>query len=210
MQRNNEIREQIRRVFEGKAFDRPLFYSYEGGLRFKLSEGEHFINQFLTAHSKGLEICRYIFSDHDSIKVCLKILGCEKQASISSVVKQLKIAGVYPDVPREYWTEVDPELESDGESERKYWHYIVFGLPKSSLENFLWCAFASDFRSIQPNSSRCDYYLFDIDREILVFPYDDRGMDVVGNNKELLSELYQTFNHYLLDYDRQIMDVSFR
>ncbi|MHC8338757.1 DUF3885 domain-containing protein [Pseudomonas sp. HLT2-19-2] len=39
--------------------------------------------------------------------------------------------------------------------------------------------------------------------------YDDRGMDVVGPNKDLLSQLYRQHHTYLLDYDRHTMDTTF-
>lgn len=43
----------------------------------------------------------------------------------------------------------------------------------------------------------------------MVFPYDDRGMDVVGPNKNLLLQLYRQHHPYLLDYDRDAMDATF-
>nr|WP_279564018.1 DUF3885 domain-containing protein [Pseudomonas koreensis] len=43
----------------------------------------------------------------------------------------------------------------------------------------------------------------------MVFPYDDRGMDVVGPNKNLLLQLYRLHHTYLLDYDRHTMDTTF-
>ena len=52
-------------------------------------------------------------------------------------------------------------------------------------------------------------YLLSLDQQILVHPYDNRGMDVVGKNHELLATLYEQFRRYLLDYDRQIMDSTF-
>jgi len=32
----------------------------------------------------------------------------------------------------------------------------------------------------------------------LAHPYDDRGMDIIGNNKQRLQELYRKYNKYLL------------
>lgn len=46
------IKDKIKTVFMGKAFDKPLFHSYDKGLRFSLSEGRGTIRQFLTAHCK--------------------------------------------------------------------------------------------------------------------------------------------------------------
>nr|WP_259641718.1 DUF3885 domain-containing protein [Pseudomonas salomonii] len=43
----------------------------------------------------------------------------------------------------------------------------------------------------------------------MIFPYDDRGMDVVGPNTDLLLQLYRHHHAYLLDYDRPVMDITF-
>ena len=42
-----------------------------------------------------------------------------------------------------------------------------------------------------------------------MFPYDDRGMDVVGPNFQLLLALYQKHHSYLLQYDIEAMDATF-
>jgi hypothetical protein len=76
------------------------------------------------------------------------------------------------------------------------------------LPNLLWCALASDFGSIKPNPG-CSYYLFNLQEGLLAFPYDDRGMDVVGPNRDLLTMLYRKYGTYLLDYDRPAMQRSF-
>jgi len=52
---------EIERVFGGKAFVRPLFYSYPGGLRFALSETGGVIEQFLSALQKSTKICSDVF-----------------------------------------------------------------------------------------------------------------------------------------------------
>jgi hypothetical protein len=77
------------------------------------------------------------------------------------------------------------------------WHDIAFKAPTEYLINALWCAFSSDFGCIEPNPM-ADIYLFNLDKEVMVWPYDDRGMDIVG-----------PFEHYLLDYDREAMDAVF-
>ena len=71
------IQTQIVDQFDGKAFERPLFYSYEGGLRFELSEGGHFLNQFLTAHKKAMEICGEVFAESDEITICVRFFGAK-------------------------------------------------------------------------------------------------------------------------------------
>jgi hypothetical protein len=43
----------------------------------------------------------------------------------------------------------------------------------------------------------------------MVFPYDDRGMDVVGPNRSLLAGLYSKHHRYLLGHDLPAMKATF-
>ncbi|ACT06307.1 hypothetical protein Dd1591_1445 [Dickeya chrysanthemi Ech1591] len=108
-----------------------------------------------------------------------------------------------PAVQTEYWQE-PVEQTGDDELEQGVWHHIAFRLQPEMLSSALWCALATDFPSIQPNP-RALVYLVNEKHRVALFPYDDRGMDVIGDNHSLLSDLYQRFNHYLLEYDRPLM-----
>jgi hypothetical protein len=50
-----------------------------------------------------------------------------------------------------------------------------------------------------------DLYIFDINLGVLIHPYDDRGLDVVGPNQEAIRKLYTENNEWLLDYDLEKM-----
>lgn len=201
-------RVNIEDIFEGKAFMRPLFYNYEGGLRFELSQGGSYLNQFTTAHRRAMEVCRFIFSNSENIVVCVKVFGGKTALSILPCLRSLKTIGLNPGNEREYWTEFDDEWINDEDYLSSLWHYIAFPLPIDKLADVLWCALASDFGSIEPRVN-ASFYLFDMDMHVMVWPYDDRGMDVVGPNTDLLSGVYYEFNSYLLDHDRAIMDAVF-
>ncbi|MFA0040090.1 DUF3885 domain-containing protein [Vibrio chagasii] len=54
-----------------------------------------------------------------------------------------------------------------------------------------------------------DVYIFDLELGVLAHPYDDRGMDLVGGNKFMLSRIYKQFNSWLLKYDISIMKQWF-
>lgn len=206
------LRDQIDRMFDGRAFQLPLFYSYKGGLRFELSEGEHYLSQFLTAHRKCLEVCQQIFERDDDLTVCVKFYARPALLSCLSTLRVLRDLELLPITEKEHWLE-KAETESNWDDKKEcqeyVWHHIAFKAPPKHLTNALWLAFASDFGPIKPRAS-VDVYLFNLEKSILVWPYDDRGMDIVGPNKALLRRLYRQFNHYLLDYDRQIMDASFK
>jgi hypothetical protein len=196
------IRNQIESIFKGKAFERPLFYAYEGGLRFELSEGGSFINQFLTANKKADEICQSVFKQQETVTVCLNFYGSKKLLASLSVFRELKELNISIPKNSEHWSKADEE-EDDF-----YSHYIAFSASIEYLKSFLWCACASDFGYIKP-SPGVNVYLFNFDQEVMVFPYDDRGIDVVGNNHSFLKSLYTEFNQYILGYDRESIEVTF-
>jgi len=202
------IREKISTMFGANAFAMPLFYEYEGGLRFELSQGGHFLRQFLTAHRKGMKICEELFESEKEITICFKIFGGKSLLSCLSAIRELKDAGLFGDGDKEHWTEFEEEWKEEEDFNNCLWHYLALKVPFEYLENVLWCAFALDFGIIKPNP-QARVYIFNFDKEIMVCPYDDRGMDVVGPNHKLLKKLYGKFNSYLLNYDRAIMDGIF-
>ncbi len=65
------MRDKIYSAFKGNVFQRALFYNYGGGLRFSLSEGGSYIQQFLTAMQKATLICLDLLACDDSVVCCL-------------------------------------------------------------------------------------------------------------------------------------------
>ncbi|MDX2110307.1 MAG: DUF3885 domain-containing protein [Verrucomicrobiota bacterium] len=203
-----QLRNQIQTLFNGTAFRRPLFSQYQGGLRFELSEGRDYLHQFLTAHRKGMEICRALFTESDQVTLCVRIHAGKSSLSCLQAIRALREVRLFPVGYKDYWTEPDDHDETADGHEVHQWHCLAFQMPAHLLQNVLWCAFACDFGSIKPRVQAL-FYIFDFDREIMLFPYDDRGMDVVCPNKLLLKDLYQKFSHYLLPSERTIMDATF-
>ncbi|HET7833270.1 MAG TPA: DUF3885 domain-containing protein [Gallionella sp.] len=202
------LRIEIETVFEDKAFSRPLFYSYPDGLRFELSQSGSAIEMFLQALRKATEICAEIFCREESLVVCLRSRAFISPFELRKSLAQLRAAEITIPASRSLW--LDPVAVSDRFDESvPEWHLnIAFRVPTSLLQNLLWCAFTADFPSIRPRPL-CDVYLFNLTDGIMVWPYDDRGMDVVGPNHELLSELYLKYHEYLLEYARKEMVASF-
>ena len=40
--------------------------------------------------------------------------------------------------------------------------------------------------------------------------YDDRGLDVIAKDKKSLDSLYHNFNDWILEYDREKIDLIFK
>ncbi|WP_443951814.1 DUF3885 domain-containing protein [Priestia megaterium] len=55
-----------------------------------------------------------------------------------------------------------------------------------------------------------DIYFINLSKEIIFHLYDDRGCDVLASNKESIKFLYEEYNHWILDYDREEIDLLFK
>jgi len=88
-----EIRSRIEEIFEGKAFLRPLFYSYPGGLRFVLSKGGSAIEQFLLALRTSSTICPDIFNN-EPIIACIRSIAYDSKFGHRKCLAELRAAEI--------------------------------------------------------------------------------------------------------------------
>jgi len=194
------MKDTIESTFGTEALEHALFYEHEGSLRFELSEGGSFVDMFIQAFNKSTEIVNFLFSATEQISVCLAFYGSKSLLGSLSVFRDLVDCQI--EIPKkncQIWQKQYPECELRT--------FIAFSTDKKELPKFLWSALASDM-GVKPRVN-CSIYLFSNDLDILVHPYDDRGMDVIGSNKKLLKKLYTEFNHYLLEYDIEEMDKKY-
>jgi len=198
-----DFRSAIESAFGARAYAEPLFYSCPHGLRFGLSEGDTSIGRFLAAMRKATRICADIFDDEEPITVCLRTTVTPDRCGVRESLSELRSAGIRIPRLRSLWMVEEPAHEDEMRS-----LHVAFEAPASALQNLLWCALASDFADIRP-CPRCHVYLFNLKRGVMVFPYDDRGMDVVGPNHDLLGHLYVAHHQDLLEHDRDAMKASF-
>jgi len=201
------LRDKIWQIFGPTIFNRPLFYSYPGGLRFELSEGGSATEQLRVALRKSKVICKDIFVDDHPIAACLRIYSDNNRFLHRRSILALKHAGINIPAERWLWSEERDKDDWCDESEPDYWLYLAFEASAGSLDALLTCALVKDLDL--GTYPYCDLYLFNLRKGIVAFPYDDRGMDVVGPNTVALRNLYNAHHKYLLNYDRAIMEKTF-
>lgn len=204
-----QLREAIDSIFEGKAFVRPLFYGYPGGLRFELSEGRGAIEQFLSGLRKAQQICADVFGKGMPVVVCLRVYHCGSAFSHRPMLRELQGADIHVPRTRCLWAEPIPTEHRHRDDGRQEWFLnLAFEAQPSQLDNLLWCALSRDFPAIRPRPE-CDVYLFNLQDKVMVLPYDSRGMDIVGPNHALLEKLYERHRQHLLPYDLETMKATF-
>ena len=55
-----------------------------------------------------------------------------------------------------------------------------------------------------------DCYFINTSKDLIVHLYDDRGMDIISINPDNLKALYKKYNQWILDFDRERIDVIFK
>jgi Domain of unknown function (DUF3885) len=199
---------QIETLFQGKAFERPLFYKHPGGLRFGLSETGSHLEQFLTALRKAMTVCADVFPTGSTLTLCVRLHTKSNPFAHRTEIRELRNAGLHIPKTREVWLEPINPSDWFEASEPEWWLNAVFEVPLELMQNILWCAMATEIGTIKPNPG-CLLYLFNLQSGLMVWPYDDRGMDVVGPNHEVLAGLYVKHSRWLLEHDRAVMDAVF-
>lgn len=89
--------------------------------------------------------------------------------------------------------------EMDGDFGGEIQTRIFFESDIGSAYRMIWGTIAQEL-GVRP-SFGFNLYLFDPELRILMHPYDDRGMDVLGPNRERMSKIYAKYRDWLLDYD---------
>lgn len=193
-------KEKIENIFGSKALDHALFYNHKGGLRFKLSEGKSYIEMFISAYNKAEKILQSAFDGNENIIICLAYYTedtiQEKRLSLKGLEDcQIEIDGY------ESWQTTSLEDETQRV-------FIAFDITdKKEISKILWGVLAIEL-GVSPQLG-CTAYFIDFDNKIIASPYDDRGMDIIGKNKQRLQMLYTKFHHYLLKYDIDEMEKHY-
>jgi hypothetical protein len=197
------LREALHATFGAQAFALGLFYANEPALRFELSRGGHRLDQFEQAWDRAREIADHAFGDARELVVVVSSFGGDSPLRNRALFRSLRACGVRMGRPRAWWAE---SFQDEWLEEPEMRFFAAFACGREALHRLLWGPLAADL-GIRPRLQG-EIFIADPVRGIVLHPYDDRGMDVIGAHGALL-ELYHRFNDDLLDYDRARMDAFF-
>lgn len=179
----------LRKIGFTNIIQKPVFYNAEFGLRFEIGHGD-------IHNEKALYVQR-----------------CVNRAEkiLNAVEPDIIRVDIYPD--EDYYTVTKdflirtlgfPEdVVNYDEVQHLYWQIINSEKYISVLKEII----LSDIGGEHLLNS-CVYFV-NSNNNILYHLYDDRGADIVSNNKDILKPLYNDFNNWILEYDRKRIDESF-
>lgn len=191
-----------------KILEHPVFYQARVSVRFEIGgEKDVYIK-------KG--IMRKLYPNpvyvNEAVKRSLAIFHALPQKNwllridlyskteIKKTLKVLQLSSPHEKVLNEY--------EKDGE---KIIHYeLYWSLDKCvwSVERIIHEIILADIGGLSCLASAV--YLLHPEEKILYHLYDDRGLDLVAKDKNKLYPLYERFNSWILDYDRETIDHIFK
>lgn len=199
-----------------KDFGNPLFYNCDVSLRFGISEDEdieHFLKfddeesivnpEFIkNTVNKAYSIFKNLENTFDILRIDIMYDEDNEYVEIiKEICEVLKI-----NEPDEIVSD-KVVLEDDEILKRKQ---LIWNLDISKIDyyNAITEIAKTDFGGCQ---YLC-YYVYFIDtlNNIVLNMYDDRGLDIISENEEILYHLYKKYNEYILDYDREKTDKLFK
>lgn len=206
-----EYRKLMDSVFKGLQLRQPMFYNWGVALRFNLQHGATGTDEyFREVIRRAVTIFQAVFSPTDNVLVVLTDSGYRRKKIRFSNYAFRQVIGLQrKDVSYSRFS----NLYEAGDSRnvalfKTYAHRINCVNILSAIGN----------TDLPPRNPRLDkkyafsskeIYFINLSKNIIFNMYDDRGLDVIAVDRELLKPIYIAYNDWLLDYDRQKMNEQF-
>ena len=188
------------------------FWASPYRLRFKLNSGGTKISMFASSYDRGRVLARAALPGSDVVAVVASNThNNERMANWQgwnggSPYEHLAEMGVPTEAAMALWTGYWWEGQSADDGAVQ-WPQRAVRVSWDQADILLWNQFASSL-AIKPQAL-VESKLVDLDRNVLVNAYDDRGMDVIALNGGTIRDLKARFDAWLLDHDRPRMNEAF-
>ena len=213
----------LEKHFERLILSPSLFYSWKNSIRFEISnplipyyKREHLEQAFY----RSVRLFEAVFREEDEILFVTDVHSMKKDLFLQK--RPLNVYSKYIKNKEKLYQLSHQLLPSvfDGEEnddDQSVTHRFVLSCKKPELKyvQLLKAICYEDFThpsTILKNNPQSGYdiYFVNLSKEIIFHLYDDRGCDVLASNKESIKFLYEEYNHWILDYDREEIDRLFK
>ena len=212
-----ELNTFINENFKGLTLEPPLFYSWENSIRFEVATPEvsFYENKNLQlAFDRAITLFKKVFAEGDEM-----LLVTDVNTTCEDLYLQSRPLNVY----RKYIK--DKERRYKLRYQRFDWvsdeeittHRFVLPCGKKDIRYvpLLKAICYEDFAhpsTILKNNRQSGYeiYFINVTQKLIFHLYDDRGCDVIAADKETIRSLYEECNAWILDYDRDRINLVFK
>lgn len=211
--------------FDGLILSPALFYSWEPGIRFEISDPAlsfHDPNFMVQAHHGAVILFNEVFDEIDELLLVTDIV-----ARPTSTILQQKPLNLYRKYVKDKRSLYQLQLETFS-----YGEYMEEELDEEdamAIHRFSLKCQKTDLRFVQLLQAICyedfnhpttilknnpesgiEVYFMNLSKKLIFHLYDDRGCDVLAADQENIRFLYEQYNDWILDYDRQEIDAVFQ
>ena len=230
-----EYRQFFNDNFNGFQLRGPLYYCWDFRLRFNLQTGETYNSTrkildnegneilligdtstdeyFMEVNKRASTLFKSVFDSSDRLFfVLMEYKYRRKRIRFSNYVFR-QISGLKES---EILFFKEYELYEPGDKSDIY-NVALLKLTSERINyrNILAAIGNTDFPSRQPRLDKNGFlsskeiYFVNIDKKLIFNMYDDRGLDIIAADKESLRPIYENFNNWILDYNRNEIDKQF-
>jgi len=200
--------------------ERPMYYNNEFSLRFELGPPEvelwidrdrEIINEeyFRIASQRAFTIFKSAFMPTDEIEICYQIFSdgrkkIRKGDYFFKLMKNLMCKQIKFSDHRDIYSD-------NLERKRFCWKRVTMSnlcASELDVDKIIKTLVNSDF-GVRGQNLSGELYIINCTKGLVLNIYDDRGMDIVSENKESLIPIYHAQNQWLLGYDKEHMNSVF-
>ncbi|KQU21724.1 hypothetical protein ASG65_21535 [Bacillus sp. Leaf13] len=189
-----------------------LFYSWDIGIRFELGvewkiEYDFENSPYLKGvYKRAINLFKSLHLDDEEIFVVANVndYGYKKVNIFYPFVRD-------KDVLYKLKHKVIPYVFPEDDEEGRYiTHRFMLRCKTSDIRYVpLLKAICNQDMGIRPSIFH-DIFFININRDTIFHVYDDRGCDLLAKSAETIRDIYNKYNEWILDYDREEIDKVFR
>lgn len=194
--------------YDGKSSERiwhPLFYTYPWGLRFELGlyALEDTAEYVQSAKDRGRRIWDRVFDPEDEV---LAIFDLTPDRRLSQELQACRTQRV-----RAKRTSPFPGEYADDTGQTYFYRNLYWAAAKEIPFDAILGRIA-EVNTVTGGDYRyaSSVYFYNRTKKLLFHPYDDRGADLIGPDRESLRPYYLGLNDLLLDWNREDMDRKWK
>jgi hypothetical protein len=193
----------------------PLFYCWEIGIRFELGvewkrEYDYPNNPYvLGCYKRAITLFEALHSPMDDIFVVMDVNDFDRGKNIRHQLKNFP-RYVEKSLLLRLKHQAIPYIFPEDDEEGTY-----------KTHRFSLCCKTSDFKYVPLLKAICNQdlglkpsifhrvYFININKKTILHVYDDRGCDLLATSPESIRNIYEGYNDWILDYDRNEIDKVF-
>lgn len=205
-----EVREFLRVHFSNIQLESPLFFKSQYGLRFDLQVGEVGTEEyFKECLFRATEIFEQAFDESDNVIFYLTDYRWKR--------RKLRFANnCFKTISDLSKNEIEYQTLKNRYGTSDISNVALIKILRNRISHTdIFQAIANKDFSRSPGLDQYGFlgskkiYLINLDKRIIFYMYDDRGLDIIADSRDALTPIYNKFNDWILESNRDQIDRVF-